>query len=96
MSSNNLMAVTSLRHGERQAYGKMLDAFYPYVSNQGKIDLHSAAPVVDPVYENLLAIGYAAPVVQFLAKKAVLDIPEIKSEVGQLRPEVFTEEAPGA
>ena len=87
MPSKNLVSMDNIRFGEMQAYGKMLDAFYPYVSPQGKIDLSRAAPEVDPVYEDLLALGYAAPVVQFLAKKAVLDIPDIKNEVRRLKPD---------
>jgi hypothetical protein len=87
----NLVSISNVRLGELQAYGKMLDAFYPYVSSQGKIDLRMAAPKVDPVYESLLAIGYAQPVLQFLAKKAVLDIPDIKTSIALLRPEGFAE-----
>jgi hypothetical protein len=77
----------NLLSGEVQAYGKMLDAFYPYVSGRGEVDLCSGAPDIDEAYEDLLAVGHMPEVVKVLAAKAIFDIPAIKSQLRQLGPE---------
>lgn len=89
---NNLLHERELGEGLRQyAYDQMVNAFYPYVSQTGEIDLFSAAPEVDATYERLLEMGFADPIIQFLTKKAVLDIPEIKDQFANLHPTDFGE-----
>ncbi|HYH36299.1 MAG TPA: hypothetical protein VD706_02250 [Candidatus Saccharimonadales bacterium] len=86
---NNLLHERNCQGLSQYAYDQMVNAFYGHVSRAGEIDLASAAPEAEASYERLLDMGYAAPVVEFLAKKAVLDIPEIKEQFVCLRPEDF-------
>lgn len=77
----------NLQAGELQVYGKMLDAFYPYVSSRGEVDLYNGAPDIDTAYDDLLAVGHMPEVVKVLAAKAIFDIPALKAQLRQLGPE---------